>query len=90
MTENNTPRAIPLQPVASSQLHAIGHDPASDTLAIQFKAKDGSPGSLYHYRNFSAADFAEFQAAESLGSHFKRTIKSNPEKYPYQRVQVSA
>lgn len=54
---------IPLTEVKSSQLHAIGHDPVGNKLAIQFKGKDGKPGSIYHYDNFTAADFAKFKTA---------------------------
>lgn len=33
---------IEMIPVSSSQLHAIGHDAATNTLAIQFKSKAGA------------------------------------------------
>jgi hypothetical protein len=84
--------AISLLPVQSSQIFAIGHDPATNTLAIQFKAKDGArhggdvPGSIYHYANFTAEDFAALSGAESIGSHFHKHIKSDAKKYPYTRV----
>lgn len=40
---------IELTPVESSQIAAIGHNPATNTLAIQFKGKGDKPGSIYHY-----------------------------------------
>ena len=52
---------IPMTEVESSQIHAIGHD-GNSTLAIQFKSR-GGPGSIYHYANFSAEQFAEFRDA---------------------------
>lgn len=79
---------IALDPVESSQIHAIGHDAASNRLAIQFKSKAG-PGSIYHYRNFTAQDFEEFRAADSLGAHFGKHIKPEVVKYPFEKVAAS-
>jgi len=81
-----TKNLIALMPVESSQIHSIGHDAASNTLAIRFKNGKGEPSSVYHYDNFTAADFAAFQGAESIGSHFGKHIKSATEKHPYRRV----
>lgn len=78
---------ITMQPVTSSQLHSIGHDAASNKLAIRFKTKDGRPTSLYHYEHVTAADFEAFRMADSIGSFFKRNIKPFPEKYPFQRIE---
>ena len=77
---------ITMTPVESSQLAAIGHDPATNTLAVRFKGKGDQPGSLYHYRNFTAKDFEDFQKAESKGSHFIRNVKPYAETFPYSRV----
>lgn len=78
-------KTIDLQPVESSQIAAIGHNPETNTLAIQFKKKDG-PGSVYHYANFTADDFAAFKGAESIGSHFGQHIKPATEKHPFTKV----
>ncbi len=88
---SNTPAAgrIQLFDVDSSQIHSIGHDPATNTLAIRFTKGYGAnrgPGSLYHYDNFTAADFEAFKGAESLGRHFGGYIKAFPAKYPYRKV----
>ena len=82
----NTPKhpSIKLTPVESSQIHSIGHDPATNTLAIQFKSKTGA-GSVYHYPNFTAAQYAEFLKAESVGKHFGAHIRSNP-KHPHTKL----
>ncbi|MFN4160480.1 MAG: KTSC domain-containing protein [Stenotrophomonas sp.] len=88
---NNTPAAgrIQLFDVDSSQIHSIGHDPATNTLAIRFTKGYGAnrgPGSLYHYANFSADEFDAFKAADSIGKHFGGFIKPFPDKYPYHKV----
>jgi len=77
---------IDMQPVESSQIHSIGHDAATNTLAIRFKTYKGAPASLYHYDNFTAEDFAAFRDAESVGKHFTQHIKPATAKYPYRRV----
>ncbi|KWV17198.1 KTSC domain-containing protein [Xanthomonas translucens] len=88
MSETTAPR-IRLDDVESSQIHSIGHDPATSTLAIRFTKGYGAkrgPGSLYHYSNFSPAEFEAFKAADSLGKHFGQYIKPFPAKYPYHKV----
>ncbi len=75
---------IALTPVESSQIHAIGHDAASNTLAIQFKNKSG-PSGVYHYANLTSEDFEKFRTAESLGSYFGKHIK-HAEAHPYTKV----
>lgn len=77
--------AIPMNKVESSQIHAIGHNPATNTLSIQFKSKSGE-GSVYHYSNFTAADFDAFEKAESVGSHFGKHIKPHVTKHPFVKV----
>jgi hypothetical protein len=79
---------ITMHPVESSQIDAIGHDPETGTLAIQFKPKAGSenPGSIYHYSNFDGEQFAAIKGAESVGSHFYKHIKPFSEKFPYTRM----
>lgn len=78
---------IAMDSVESSQIASIGHDAETNTLAIRFASKkDGSPGSLYHYSNFTAEDFAAFKSAESTGSHFKTFIKPHAAKFPYVKI----
>lgn len=83
--ETITHPAIAMDAVESSQIAAIGHHPESNTLAIRFKSKSG-PGSVYHYQNFTADDFATFKAAESIGSHFGKHIKPHDKKYPHTKI----
>lgn len=84
---------IALQDVQSSQIHSIGHDPDTNTLAIRFYSGWGEKkrvGSLYHYQNFTAEDFAAFRDAESKGKHFGAHIKPFAKKYPYRKIEDAA
>ncbi|MDP4112890.1 MAG: KTSC domain-containing protein [Bacillota bacterium] len=85
-TKPKTP-VIAMDAVESSQISKIGHDPKTNTIAIQFSPrKDGTPGSVYHYGNFDAAAFKAFRDAESIGSHFGKHIKSHADKHPFVKV----
>ncbi len=77
---------IAMQEVESSQIHSIGHDPQTNTLAIQFKSPRGEVVSMYHYDNFTAEQFAAFKAAESIGKHFGAHIKKAVDAHPYRKV----
>ncbi len=80
---------IQLFDVDSSQIHSIGHDAATNTLAIRFYRGYGDnkvPAAVYHYANFSAEEFQAFKDADSLGKHFGAYIKPFPERYPYHKV----
>ncbi len=80
---------IQLFDVDSSQIHSIGHDAATNTLAIRFYRGYGDnkvPAAVYHYANFSAEEFQAFKDADSIGKHFGAYIKPFPEKYPYHKV----
>ena len=81
---------INMSAVESSQIHSIGHDANTNTLAIRFKTYKGEPGSLYHYSNFTAEDFAAFRSAESIGSHFGKYITKETEKHPFQKISGPA
>lgn len=58
---------ITLTLVDSSQIKAIGYDPATATLAVSF---NHGVGAIYHYPNVSPVMYAEFIGAESLGRYF--------------------
>ncbi len=66
--------AIPLVPVKSEQLAAIGHDPSREVLAVRFKRG----GALYHYSGVTKELHAAFLDAESKGAFFSRHIRSLP------------
>lgn len=78
---------IKMQEVESSQIHSIGHDADTNTLAIRFKNWKGEVKGLYHYQNFTAEAFSAFQNAESKGKHFGANIKPFASKYPYTRIE---
>lgn len=78
--------SIALTPVESSQIHALGHDPDTKTLAVQFKGKDG-PGSVYHYQNVDVELFDRFRNAESIGKFFGAEIKANKDAYPFAKQE---
>lgn len=80
-------KEIAMDSIESSQIHSIGHDAVTQTLAVRFKGKDGAPAGLYHYRNFTTDDFSQFKGAESIGSHFYKNIKPLKEKYPYECIE---
>lgn len=84
-----TANSIALTKVESSQIHAIGHCPATETLAVQFYRK-GEPADVYHYANFTAAEYAAFAGAESVVKHFYAHIKPHADKHPYQNLGVPA
>ncbi|MFM0432328.1 KTSC domain-containing protein [Paraburkholderia aspalathi] len=75
---------ITLDSIVSSQIGAIGHDPLTNTLAMQFKAKKDAP--VYHYANVDAAMFEALKTAESVGKHFATHIKAFPLQYPSKRI----
>ena len=83
--DKQQPKNIALTGVKSSQLAAIGHDPESNTLAVQFHSGTEKPGSIYHYAGVTAEQFAAFRDAESIGSHFNKHLKHN-EAHPYTRI----
>jgi hypothetical protein len=62
---------IPLDPVVSTNLAAIGYDPARKILAVKFR----SSGAIYHYAGVSSETAFAFQHAESKGTYFARGIK---------------
>lgn len=64
---------IALHKVSSSQISEIGHDPASNTLAV--RSKHG--GTLYHYKGVSAEKFEQFKTSESIGSFLGKNIKGH-------------
>lgn len=61
---------IELHPVESSNIEAVGHDPATNTLRIRFKS-----GGTYDYADVTAKKHQEMLSAESLGQHFHRQIR---------------
>lgn len=65
--------------VESSQISEIGHDASANILAVRFK----HGGTLYHYENFTAEQFAEFKGSESVGAYLGQKIKGN---HPFKKI----
>lgn len=86
---NKGPRPnIVLHPVESSQVKAIGHDPATNTLAVQFTH---GLGSIYHYPGVTAEQHQAFVGAKSIGKHFGQHIKPLPfDKFEAPKVEEPA
>lgn len=85
-TTSTKPLAIATSPVQSSQIAELGYDAASKTMAVRFKGWGEKPGALYHYGNVDQDDYDALRNAESIGAHFGKTIKPNPTRFPYARV----
>jgi hypothetical protein len=69
-----------MTPVTSSNIHAIGHDPVTNTLKVQFKDKSGAPTATWEYDGVPAEKHAALMAATpSIGSHFAKNIKGQHE-----------
>ncbi|MGF6806257.1 hypothetical protein OKW30_001383 [Paraburkholderia sp. Clong3] len=80
---NTSSPKIAMDSVESSQIHSIGYDPSTGTLAVRFKdGKTGAPTSLYYYSNFTPSNFEALRQAESIGSHFYRRIRPFSERFP--------
>lgn len=69
-----------MKPVDSSNLHAIGYDPDSQTLHVQFKG-----GSHYTHAGVSPDHFKALQDADSKGKHYNANIKG---KFPHQKIEA--
>lgn len=69
-----------MQPVSSSNIHSVGHDPETKTLRVRF-----SNGNTYEYPNISAEQHAALMAAPSKGAHFAREIRNHPE-HPHRKL----
>ena len=75
MATNQKPPEITMHGVTSSQVKEIGHDPATNTLAVRFS----HGGTLYHYAGVDAKKFEEFKTSESMGSFLGQKIKGHHE-----------
>lgn len=69
---------IQLEPVeGSSNVYATGHDPATNTMRVQFRASKDKrmPGRIYEYHGIPPKEHEELRNAASVGSHFAQHIK---------------
>jgi len=63
-----------MKPVKRSQIKSIGHDPTTNTLAVEFNS-----GGVYHYAGVDSAAYNNLVAADSIGKHFHAHIRSKHE-----------
>jgi hypothetical protein len=64
------------QPVKSSAVASLGHDPATQTLEVTYHPRQGaSTGSTYRYTGVSAPEHLSILAAESKGKALNALIK---------------
>lgn len=73
--------AIKMTPIESSAIAAIGHDPLTKTLAVQYK-RDGS---IYHYENVSAQKYKGIVDAASSGERLNKNVLL-PAAHPYTKA----
>lgn len=58
------------QTVRSGNIKSVGHDPATNTLEVEFQS-----GSVYRYPNVSSHQHRQLMAAESIGKHFHENLR---------------
>jgi hypothetical protein len=61
-----------MKPVTSSNIKAIGYDPATKTLAVQF-----AHGGLYHYSGVEQSVHDDLLKAKSIGGHFYKHVRNS-------------
>lgn len=59
-----------MTPVTSSFIMAVGHDPSTSTMHVQF-----SNGTIEAHQDVSLDDHADFVDAPSLGKHYHAHFK---------------
>lgn len=71
---------IPMTPVESRQIAAVGYSPERKRLEVRFTR---GAGAIYQYLDVEPELHADFMAAESKGTFFGVRIKSLPfDKFP--------
>jgi KTSC domain len=68
-----------MTPVTSSNIVAIGYDPATQTMHIKFKG-----GGSYSAVGVTAEEHEAFMAADSKGKHWHQHLKAN---HTFSRVE---
>lgn len=68
---------IHLTEVASKNVHSLGHDPVTNTLAVRFRSKLGAGASVYHYHPVTSKQYADLTQAPSIGGHVQEHFVRN-------------
>ena len=66
-----------LTTIKSSNLGALGYDPATHKLRVQFKAVGDKVGKVFEYADVTPEKYAEMRAAPSVGSYFSAKVRSH-------------
>lgn len=80
--DNATTAIVPMTPVESSQIIAIGYDEPVEQLFVKFKG-----GGIYRYDFVEKSRHDELMAAESKGRYFGKEIKGNSKRYPFTKIK---
>ena len=59
------------EPVDSSMIDAVGYDPETRQMAVQFKG-----GKTYTYHDVDQSAHEAFVASDSIGKHFHQNVAS--------------
>jgi hypothetical protein len=63
--------AISMVPVSSSAIKSVGHDPATNTVHVEFHT-----GGTHPFGPFTKQEFERFRDADSIGKHFHAHIRA--------------
>lgn len=66
------------EPVTSTVLRSVGHEPTSSTLEIEFTTRE-----IYRYFGVPIEVHTELLAAESHGTYFNKHVR---DVYPYEHL----
>ena len=72
---------VTMTPVKSSVLKEIGHNPAKNTLVVQFTS-----GEFYAYANVTGKQYKAMNEADSAGKWFAEHIRQQPKKHPAKKL----
>lgn len=65
-----------LQPIDSSMLTGMHHDPHTQTLTVQYKGKDGEPGAVWQHDGVGAEKAHSLEHSDSPGRYFNDKIRN--------------
>lgn len=87
--DENAMKKIPILQCVSGRIFGYGWDADTETLAVQFKDREGKPATIYHYAGVTRPVFHDLECAESKGKFFGTVIQSRDEdgrlNYPYSK-----
>jgi KTSC domain len=63
--------AIDMVPVNSAAIKAVGHDPRTNTVHVEFHS-----GGTHLFGPFTQQEYERFRDAESIGKHFHHHVRA--------------